>query len=76
MNQLIDNKKEVILPKSESDKELANGFLTYFKEKVEKNCASFSTSSGNVAVEEVNHNVEMLSTFAPATADEVKEIWN
>ena len=37
VNELIDNKKEMVLPKAESDNELASNFLTFFREKIEKN---------------------------------------
>ena len=36
VNHLIDNKKEVVLPKAASEKELADRFQVYFKEKIEK----------------------------------------
>ena len=74
VNNLIDSKKEVILPKSESNKELANSFLNYFQEKIEQIRVSFSTPSENVVVENLNPNVEMLLEFEPATADEIKQI--
>ena len=35
VNRLIDNKKEAVLPKCTSDKELANRFQAYFKENKE-----------------------------------------
>ena len=44
VNKLIDNEKDMILPKESSDKELANKFLVYFKEKIEKIRASFTPS--------------------------------
>ena len=37
INKLLDNEKEVILPDAKSDAELANSFLNYFTEKIEKN---------------------------------------
>ena len=36
VNQLLDNNQDVILPDTNDDKELANGFMNYFVEKNEK----------------------------------------
>ena len=41
INKLLDNETEVILPDAKSDGELANSFLSYFTEKIEKIRASF-----------------------------------
>ena len=36
VNELTDNKKATVLPKSNNDKELANNFLNFFQEKIKK----------------------------------------
>ena len=41
INKLLDNGKQIILPDAKSDAELANSFLNYFTEKIEKIRASF-----------------------------------
>ncbi len=74
VNELIDNKKKVVLPKSVSDVDLANEFQTFFKEKIEKIRASFTPTSQNVVEQVDNPNLQKLSNFAPATDDEVQEI--
>ena len=71
-NNLIDNKKEVVLPKSASDKELANRFQVYFKEKVEKIRASFNTQPGTRKA--LNPHIDQLSAFRPTNVEEIKEI--
>ena len=45
VNELTDNKKETILPTGISDKQLANNFLIYFKDKIEKIRNKFRHSS-------------------------------
>ena len=73
VNELIDNKEEAVLPKSESDKDLANQFQAFFKEKIEKIRDSFIPSN-TVEVEEVASNLQKLSMFEPTTVEEVSEI--
>ena len=57
VNELIDNKKDAILPSSKSDKELANSFLTYFKEKIENIHELFNPSPLKVATENPNAKI-------------------
>ena len=73
VNKLMDNEKEVILPKAASDKELANNFLVYFKEKIEKIRSSFTPSQGRVNTE-VDPSIVKLTEFEPATLDEIISI--
>ena len=73
VNQLIDNnKRESVLPKSSSEKELADKFSVYFKEKVEKIRAAFKESSSHSDTKP--YDGSLLSSFEPTTAEEVKEI--
>ena len=76
VNQLIDNnKKEVVLPKSSSEKELADKFLVYFKEKIEKIRASFTPVSGATGIPPGDsYSGELLYAFEPTTEEEIKEI--
>ena len=41
INQLLDNEQEEVLPEAESNEELANRFLKYFTDKIEKIRSSF-----------------------------------
>ena len=59
VNRLIDNKKEVVLPKATSEKELADRFQSYFKEEIEKIRASFKPRVGNTR--EANPEIDKLS---------------
>ena len=72
VNRLIDNKKEVVLPKAASEKELADRFQSYFKEKIEKIRASFKPRVGNTR--EANPDIDKLSVFRPTDAEEIKRI--
>ena len=73
VNKLIDNEKEVILPKASSDKELANNFLVYFKEKIEKIRSSFTPSSARRS-NKIDPKIVKLTEFEPATLDEITSI--
>ena len=73
VNQLIDREKEVILPNATSDKELANNFLIYFKEKIEKIRSSFTPVPASESAE-VDPNIVKLTEFEPATLDEITGI--
>ena len=70
VNKLMDNEKEVILPNVASDKELANNFLMYFKEKIEKIRSSFTPSPERESTG-VDTNIVKLTEFEPATLDEI-----
>lgn len=76
VNQLIDNnKKETILPKSTSEKELADKFLLYFKEKIEKIRATFKESPVHLGIPQGDFlEGNLLYSFEPTTVEEVKEI--
>ena len=77
VNQMIDRKKEVVLPKAESDKELADRFQTFFKEKIEKIRASFTEHSNlhsYVGHRDLDPNMEKLLHFEPTDAEEVGNI--
>ena len=72
MNELIDNKKVTVLPKSDSELNLANQFQVFFREKIEKIRSTFTPSTST----EINKQScpRKLSTFEPTTAEEVTEI--
>ena len=75
---MIDSKKEIVLPKAESDKALANRFQTFFKEKIEKIRASFieqSKSQLYVGHRDTIPNMEKLLHFEPTNADGVEKIF-
>ena len=42
--KLLDKKQEIILPDSKTDKELANSFMTYFTDKIQKIRDTFKKS--------------------------------
>ena len=74
VNNLIDNNKEVVLPSANSDKELADSFLQFFKQKIEKIRAKFPVGRTNNESVHSNSNIQVLSTFEPTTADELIKI--
>ena len=75
VNKLIDNTKEAVLPTAESDVDLANKFLLFFKQKIEKIRAKFpSGKTGSEDVSTPNPNIEKLSAFSPTTEEELRMI--
>ena len=61
------------MPNATSDKELANNFLIYFKEKIEKIRSSFTPVPASESAE-VDPNIVKLTEFEPATLDEITGI--
>ena len=76
VNELIDNKKQAVLPKAESDASLANKFQIFFREKIEKIRSSFTPSSSYTAKTKLNPNLQKLSVFEPTNVDEISNIVN
>lgn len=73
VNNLIDKKKESVLPKASSDKELADKFQLYFKEKIEKIRATFKPRPA-VAMGRTIPITDKLDTFRPTNSEEIKKI--
>ena len=74
VNQLVDKKKEMVLPESESDLELAKNFQKFFHEKIEKIRASFGPSAIDTVVNDSCPEIVKLTEFEPATLEEIIEI--
>ena len=79
VNQLLDNQKEVLLPSSNSNVELANEFCEFFSSKVAKIRDSITANSTSCSTEadlfnSVANGVIPLSDFEPATLDELRQI--
>ena len=76
VNRLTDNTKENVLPTTEeSDEHLANKFLQFFKQKIEKIRAKFPP--GKSASKEMlvpNSNIVQLAEFSPTTEEELRTI--
>ena len=62
-----------MLPTAESDKDLANRFQIYFKEKIEKIRASITADVG-IDQGDSNPNIEKLLRFEPTDAEEISNI--
>ena len=60
VNELIDKKKEAVLPKCESEDALANKFQVFFREKIEKIRSSFTPSSNRTTQVEMDPNLQKL----------------
>ena len=71
---LTDKEKVVILPKGNSDAELANNFLQYFKNKIFKIRESFKVPDSKRCMSQLPRNLIPLSLFEEATEDEVRSI--
>lgn len=74
VNELIDNKKEKILPTSNSDKELADKFIVYFQEKIDKIRKKFTNPNKFVTDDSLNPDVTKMHHFEPATLEEITDI--
>ena len=73
INRLLDNEQEEILPESESDIELANRFLKYFTEKIDKIRSTFPKDAPVINVK-MTPPAGKLVSFRPATEEEIREI--
>ena len=73
VNELIDSKKEVVLPKSESNVLLANEFQLFFREKIRKIRSSF-TPAESTAKRDLNPNLQKLNKFEPTNVAEITSI--
>ena len=73
LNKLLDKKQETVLPDRKSDSKLANSFLEYFAEKIEKIRSSFPTRS-NQSTPTPGDGIKRLSVFESVSDDEIKEI--
>ena len=73
INKLLDNEQEEILPEADSNVELANRFLKYFTEKIEKIRATFPKDTPDLDLR-MPRPIGKLISFEPATEDEIREI--
>ena len=73
VNNLTDNKKERVLPTAKTDEELANKFLHYFQQKIEKIRSKFPPQEEQKRAS-INPNIQLLSTFRPTNEEEVRKI--
>ena len=69
----MDVKQDSCLPSADSDSDLANKFLFYFKDKISKIRETF-TRHTNIPDPETVLVVKQLDTFDPATDDELRAI--
>ena len=71
VNQLLDKKKEAVLPERTSDQELANNFSKYFKEKISKIRKSFPEQNSTWRKVGAPFSGTCLTEFEPTTEDEI-----
>ena len=74
MNELVDSKRETVLPVSESGQLLANQFQTFFREKIAKIRTSFVPISDNASLLTGDGNLQVLSKFKPTDVEEITSI--
>ena len=72
VNQLMDNTKETVLPSADSDDQLAEKFLSFFQDKVEKIRSRFSANEQSHPNPE--HPPKQLPDFRLTTEVELREI--
>ena len=73
INKLLDNEQEEVLPEADSDRELANRFLKYFTEKIEKIRQTFPKDNPDLNLR-MPAPAGKLREFEPATEEEIREI--
>ena len=71
---LLDRTNETILPTADSDKGLANQFINYFIEKINKIRSKLEISSMSIPQNTSPYYGVELSQFEPATYDEILKI--
>ena len=74
MNKLLDNKQEVILPSTTNNKDLANSFMNYFKDKITKIRSRFPEKDDFLKMNTAKPKVTSLSNFEQSTPDEILQI--
>ena len=73
VNNLTDNEKARVLPTAKSDEELANNFLNFFQEKIEKIRSKFPPQEPKKKAR-INPGIKKLTNFSPTTEEELKKI--
>ena len=63
-----------MLPSAKSEEELANKFLHYFQQKIEKIRDKFPPKKGSRSQGQTNPGITPLSTFRPTTEEELRKI--
>ena len=63
-----------MFPSAKSDEELANSFLTYFNQKIEKIRSKFPPQETNKSSNRTQAGMNLLSSFTPTTEDELRKI--
>ena len=74
VHTLMDKKQDSVLPTANSDSELANKFLYYFKDKISKIRKSFPAKVASLSSAPLSENIKLLDVFEPATEDEIRAI--
>jgi hypothetical protein len=74
VNTLMDREQTNVLPTSTSDKQLANDFQQYFKDKIEKIRETFTIQTTPQTQNLPGNNINEFSTFELATEDEIRTI--
>ena len=73
INKLLDNETEEVLPEAESNEQLANRFLKYFTEKIEKIRSTFPEGA-SAETAKMPAPRGKLTVFEEASEEEIKEI--
>ena len=72
INRLLDKKQEAVLPDATSDKELANSFMKFFSEKIEKIRSTFPNIVNKPNT--TTYTATKLCIFDPTTTEEITQI--
>ena len=71
INKLLDRKQETVLPDAKTDKELADSFMNFFSEKIEKIRSTFPSKQKQTYT--MLPTEATLSEFEPVSDDEIRK---
>ena len=71
INRLLDKKQDVVLPDANSDKELADSFMEFFSEKIEKIRSTFPKIQTKTYT--MKKTTAEFSQFKQVTSDEIQK---
>jgi hypothetical protein len=78
INRIMHKNTDQPLPKHDSDMELADRFVDFFQDKIEKIRTALATANANEPVEKesinCDENLTKLTSFTPMTEEEVRKI--
>jgi hypothetical protein len=76
LNNALHRKPKPVLPPCENDTELANNFIEFFEEKIDKIRSKLDKDNSTIPIDHISFNGNPLFKFRTLTDTEVKKILN